>query len=229
MSANSDRLAKAISQLPFVVAIEHEQQQSAVNVLCRIKPGCGASWALTAERILREALKRQGTADYWHTHIARVYMIRDNKFVYGWTFVVMSDNPDKTVSIVSGILDKLSQEIATKAPQTSPQNATPRLRAKPTAPPPPSDLDDDESIEFNKNEFKEDDDYTDAEEPLPKGAVPEADAQGNPIVPRSARVHKVRMAGLPKDYDRNAPDPDIRKGSWSIEGRGRPFRPPVRN
>jgi len=219
MSANSDKLSNALSLLPFVTAVEHEQQESAVNVLCRIKPGCGALWAAVAEKVLREALKRQGTPDYWHTHIARVYMIRNNNLVYGWSFVVMSENPDKTVAIVSNILRQMINSSAQERPKNRSTNSTPVAAEE-------EEEDDDEP----RAELGEDDDYTDPDGPLPKGAVPEADEQGNPIVPRSARVHKIRMAGLPKNYDRNAPDPEKRKGSWQIESRkGKPFRPPVRN
>lgn len=214
MSTISEKLAKALDQLPYVNTVEHEQQDAAVSVLCRIRPDCGTLWAYLAEKILREADKYIGTPEYWHTHIARMYMIRNNKFVYGWTFVVMSSNPDKAIDKVSYIIE-------------SHINKAPRKINSPSIPAEPDNEDDDEE---HRIRFGGDDDYTDAEGPLPKGAVPEADEAGNPIVPRSSRIHKIQMAGLPKNYDRNAPDPDLRKGSWNIESRkGRAFRPPVRN
>lgn len=219
MSANSDKLAKALNQLQFVSAVEHEQQDSAVNVLCRLKPGFGEPWAAVANRILREAARRQGTPDHWHTHIARVYMLRSDKLAYGWTFVVMSDNPDKTTNIVIGILRQISQEISAIKNSQVTINKTAV-----------SEPQEEEEYESDGAAVGEDDDYTDPDGPLAKGAVPEADERGNPIVPRSARIRRIKMAGLPNNYDRNAPDAEKRKGSWHIETRkGRSFRPPVKN
>lgn len=222
MSANSDKLAKALNQLSFVSAIEHEQQDSAVNVLCRLKPGYGEPWAAVANRVLREADRRQGTSDHWHTHIARVYMLRNNKLAYGWTFVIMSANADKAINTVVGILRQIAQEISVTAKSSQPtQNRTAIIEPQ---------EEEEHEADDDPPALGEDDDYTDSEGPLPKGAIPEADEQGNPIVPRSARVRKIKMAGLPNNYDRNAPDAEKRKGSWHIETRrGKAFRPPVRN
>lgn len=214
MSASSNKLAQAINQLPFASAVEHEQQASAINVLCRIKPGNEAAWAAVAERVLREANKYQGTQDFWHTHIARLYMLRNNKLVYGWTFGVMSQKPENSIAIIVNILNAIS---GGQNPQPAPEEQTDEEE----------ESDDGEGGEEGSG-TDEDDDYTDAEGPLPRGAVPEADIRGNPIVPRSARIKKIEMAGLPKNFDRNAPTKrNKNKGSWGI-GSGRNFRPPVR-
>jgi hypothetical protein len=222
MSTLSDKLAQALNALRFVQAVEHEQNGTAIQVLCRLKPHFGVQWSALAEAILRAAIRRVNTNEYWHTHIARVYMIRNEALVYGWTFMIAAVDPEKAVNTVCGIITKFTSagNQPTPQPTAQPQQQT-------QAPPdPPSNYDDDD----DPDAIREDDDYTDPEGPLPKGAVPEADEQGNPIVPRAHRVKRVQMAGLPKDFDRNVPDPEKRKGAWSIETRkGKPFRPPVRS
>lgn len=212
MTTLSANLAYALNELPFVQAIENEQQGQAISILCRIRAGAGAAWASLAERILREASKREGGPEYWHTHVARVYMIRDNRLVYGWVFVIQSANPEQVIPIVS----ELISQFATATAPASNGRPTPR-RA-------PANDDYDEP-----EEIQEDNDYAEPEGRLAPGQVPESDEKGNPIVPREHRVHKQPMAGLPKNYDRNAPDPEKAKGSWSIESlKGKQFRPPVR-
>lgn len=209
MSANSDKLARALNSLGFVQAIEHEQAGTAVSILCRIKPGSGNRWAKMAEMLLRQGQARANTQDFWQAHIARTYMLRNDSLVYGWTFLISAQQLDRVTAIIIGLLAQGSGQVP--IPQAPSQRVSN----------PHDDYDEAEEI-------KEDDDYTDGA-PLPKGFVPEADAAGNPIVPRENRVKRQAMAGLAPDFDRNAPDPEKKKGSWHIETRGgKPFRPPVR-
>jgi hypothetical protein len=57
----------------------------------------------------------------------------------------------------------------------------------------------------------------------------EADSKGNPIVPHNQRVWEQPMAGLPEDYDRNAPN-EKNKGAFGLESDSMStFRPPIRN
>jgi len=212
MTALSLQLAEALNELPFVQALEHEQAGNALNVLCRVKPGSGVLWASLAEHILREASLREGKPEQWHTHIARLYMLREGKLVYGWVFVIQSADVVKTAPVVVDLILRFIKAIQI---QEKASRSTQHRRDN-------DDYDQPEEIE-------EDNDYSEPETPMPKGYVPEADEKGNPIVPREHRVKTIQMAGLPKDFDRNAPDPEKRKGSWSIESRkGKPFRPPVR-
>lgn len=222
MTITSGKLALALNDLPFVQVVEDVQQDKAITVLCRIRPGSGGTWAALAERILREAQKREGTPEYWHTHIARSYMLRDGRMVYGWIFVVQALDLDKAIPLVAELIYQFSsvlmdpQRGQTTQPRKQQQNGQPRR--------PLPDNEDDDPPDLN-----EDDDFSEPETPMPKGYVPEADAMGNPIVPREHRIRQQAMAGLPSNYDRNAPDPDKGKGSWNIESRkGKPFRPPVR-
>ncbi len=218
MTAISAKLANALNELPFVQAIEDGQQDKSISILCRLKQGTGGLWAALAEKILREAQKREGTNNSWHTHIARVYMLRENKFVYGWAFVIHAANVDTTIPIVAELIRQFGNALATNGKAPHPQNGHRSALGDDYDPP---------------EEIHEDNDFSEPEAPLPKtlpkGYRPEADAAGNPIVPREHRVRQQAMAGLPANYDRNAPDPEKGKGSWQIEGRkGKPFRPPVR-
>lgn len=216
MSVASANLALALNELPFVQTIENNQQGQSISILCRIRPGTGGLWAALAEHILREADKKTGQPDYWHTHIARVYMLRSKQFVYGWAFVIQATDVDKTVPMIIDLIVKFGNAIAQQIPRAQP---APRPRHLQT-----QDDDFDPPEEIN-----EDEDFSEPEGPLPQGAVPEADERGNPIVPREHRVKNQAMAGLSRNYDRNAPDPDKGKGSWHIESRkGKAFRPPVR-
>lgn len=221
MTDISARLAIALNELPFVQTVEHDQQGQAVNVLCRIKPGSGVLWATLAERVLRGASQREGQPDHWHTHIARTYMLRDNRLVFGWVFVIQSMNAALTTPIVADLINQFSNAItdAEQSSQPAQQRSNGHLYRG-------QSQDDDYDA---PEEIQEDEDYSEPEAPLPRGYVPEADEKGNPIVPREHRVKKQAMAGLPKNFDRNAPDPEKAKGSWNIESRkGKAFRPPVR-
>ncbi len=217
MSALSEKLATTLNSLSFVQAVEHEQNGTAIQILCRVRPHFGVQWAALAELILRAAITRENTPVYWHTHIARVYMIRNGNLVYGWTFMIAATDLEKATTEVCQLVAKFTpvgrNTLQTpQTPQPTPQQSMPV------------------TYSGEEEEIREDEDYTDPEGPLPKGAVPEADERGNPIVPRSHRVKKVVMAGYAPGADRNVPDPKKRKGAWSIESRkGKAFRPPVRS
>lgn len=215
------QLAIALDELPFVGVAEHATQGQMVNLLCRVKPGSEPEWAALAEKILRESAKR-GKAG-WYTHIARQYMLKDNIFVYGWTMIIQSPDLEPAIKAVIAIIHQLSAVVAQAEPPR--QQQTVALSSAPSAPYRTASQDDDEDYD------PEDDEGGPLEEPdapLPKGYVPEADVAGNPIVPRNHRVKKIKMAGLPANFDRNAPTEEG-KGTWSIESRkGKPFRPPVR-
>ena len=219
MTNISSQLAIALNELSFVQALESEQQGQAINVLCRVKPGSGVLWASLAERILRESNRQESEGSNWHTHIARVYMLRDNRLVYGWVFVIQSSNIGKTIPTVVALINQFNDAITRNEQVSVPQNNNGH-------PYRPASTDDDYDP---PEEIQEDEDYSEPEAPLPRGYVPEADERGNPVVPREHRVRKQPMAGLAPNHDRNAPDEDKRKGSWQIEGRkGQAFRPPVR-
>lgn len=226
MSDLSEKLALALNEMPFVRVVEHDQQGKALNVLCRIRPKMGVLWAAFAEKILREAAAREGTEEAWHVWVARVYMIRNDSLVYGWSFVFSSTDLETSLPAVIEVIQQFSIDAAEaiKPPvQPPPKKAEPKLRA--VMPPSPVETADLDRGEPHPND---DDDYADGPA-LPKGHHPESDERGNPIVPRGNRIHRIPMAGLPSNFDRNAPDPDKRKGSWHLETKkGKAFRPPVR-
>jgi hypothetical protein len=128
-------------------------------------------------------------------------MLKDDKLVFGWTFMIAAKRPDQALPVVIKILEQIADG-SYVPPEQVPDAADP-------------------------GELQEDWDLQSPDQPPPRGAVPEADAKGNPIVPREARVEVQPMAGLPKNYDRGAPDEKAR-GVWSIESRkGAAFRPPI--
>lgn len=204
MSVLSQQLAQALNSLSFVQAIEDEQSGNGLNILCRLKPNSESLWATLAEAVLREGARRANRPEYWHAHIARVYMLRDERLVYGWVFVIQSNDIAKSMQVLLELISNFGKALS--APARPQQND--------------DDYDAPEAI-------VEDEDYSEPETPMPKGYVPEADERGNPIVPREHRVKSIQMAGLPKNYDRNAPDPETAKGGWTLEGKKKGFRPPV--
>ncbi len=198
MSSISEKLARALQSLPFVQVIQHDQQGTAVNVMCRVNPDNMEEWADLAREIL---LRGRDSGGQWNAHIARTYVLKGDDLRYAWNFIIMGRSEEGAGSSINeDVLPVLRQRAAIKP---VPAEDTYEEEAEEEAAPPPT--------------------------PRRRNATPpEADERGNPIVPEEYKVESIQMAGLPRNYERNMPDPEKGKGAWKVEGRSGNFRPPVK-
>jgi hypothetical protein len=135
MSSNGyeDRLARAIESLSFAEPVETElDDYGTVKVQCRVKGDQLSRWAKLVEDILRAG----ENTGLWHSHICRLYMLRNDQLVYGWLVAITSPNLSVTMDELVPIVRKhasVPPAPRRPAPQQPPQNVVPIRRPTPEA------------------------------------------------------------------------------------------------
>jgi hypothetical protein len=131
MSTSSERLAKALQALPYVQIIQHDQQGTAVNVMCRVRPANAEQWANLAHEVL---LTAQQSSNTWDAHISRSYVLKDGDLRYAWNFIIVGRTPEAVHAIVAdAVIPLIRRRLAVRSVPEDIQKAP--LRRRPAHPP----------------------------------------------------------------------------------------------
>ena len=172
---HAEYLAGVVNGVGFLETVQTGYSNISVQVICRLQAGYAESWAKVVEKLLLmgQSLTEKGYP--CDVHICRLYFLKEGRMVYGWHIKISSDHMNEVLGMLSSQLGQISPRVVDH----------PRMRET-----------------LRKDRFQE--------HPVPLGPAPgvsgvqrrqiskrderrpqrvhEADAKGNPIVPREHMV-----------------------------------------
>lgn len=81
--ADADKLVEIIQESGIATVLKKTELQGSLRLLCRV--GDKKRWIAALEQVLS---KKSG----WTEHICQQYFMKDSQLVYGWNFILNSDD-----------------------------------------------------------------------------------------------------------------------------------------
>lgn len=85
------RLVEVLERLGYVTVVKVEETKAQVRLLCRVIDK--KAWISVLERILQNVTN-------WQPHICQQYFLKDGALVFGWNFIIASQNPAATCKAI---------------------------------------------------------------------------------------------------------------------------------
>lgn len=111
-------IREALSMTGLVTPVSSSSKAGRAEFLCRIVPGKDADWLLMVEKLLQQ---RTGVL-----FIARQYLLKDNKLVFGWFIEVQCDSVAKLKEEVPYLVTALGRPGRIVKTKADPKKAPPR-------------------------------------------------------------------------------------------------------
>ena len=172
---HAEYLSGVVNGLGFMETIQTGYYNMSVQVICRLQAGYAEPWAKVVEQILLmgESLAEQGFP--CDIHVCRLYFLKQGKMVYGWHINITSDHMNEVLRLLGTLLLKVSPR-PVDHPRMRETLRKDRFQEHPNDIPPAPGSSGVQRRHISKRD-----------ERRPQ-RVHEADAKGNPIVPRDHMV-----------------------------------------
>jgi len=118
-----EEVAEALRQSQMVEPVSSDRTWSGWAFLCRLLPGQEKNWLKTVENILRWASKR----DHTELFIARQYLLKNDKVVFGWFVELKVKNAKELKEASDGFCALLKRSEKVEVPKRKPSANSPRL------------------------------------------------------------------------------------------------------
>ena len=172
---HAEYLANSINALGYMETVQTGYYNLSVQVICRLRAGYAESWAKVVEKLLLMA-EALGTKGYpCDVHVCRLYFLKEGRMVYGWHINITSEYMNEVLGLLSSQLTQVSPR-PVDHPNMRQDLRKDRFMEHPPPPNPPPG----HSGVQRRQILKPD-------ERRPQ-RVHEADASGNPIVPKEHMV-----------------------------------------
>ena len=183
---HAEYLAQSVNALGFMEVIQTGYYNLSVQVIARLRAGQAASWAKIVERLLLMAESLGADGYPCDLHVCRLYFLKNGKMVYGWHINITSEYMDEVLQLISSQLSQVSPR-PVDHPNMKENLRKDRFMEHPNAPAPPPGMAGVQRRQISKRD-----------ERRPRRVL-EADAAGNPIVPREHMVMVQSMDPLDEE------------------------------
>ena len=176
-----DAFGRSLTGLGFIEIIQSEFDELNVQYMCRVSRGSEREWA----RVVRALLTTCEVGDDYPPHICRLYFLKGGNLVYGWHINITSEDMPRTLQNLDSTIQKYTPRPVDLV-RTEGMKRLMRSERKFHHPPVPPPFPGKKGVQLRqllKHQVRR-----------PR-RVHEADASGNPIVPKGHQVQAGTLAG----------------------------------